>query len=45
MAGILTFIRAGVGSSFSPPKYLVPGAQMEIRLSEIGTLKNPVEFA
>jgi 2-keto-4-pentenoate hydratase/2-oxohepta-3-ene-1,7-dioic acid hydratase in catechol pathway len=29
----------------SPPKYLVPGTQMEVSISKIGTLKNPVEFA
>jgi 2-keto-4-pentenoate hydratase/2-oxohepta-3-ene-1,7-dioic acid hydratase in catechol pathway len=35
----------GVGSSLSPPQYLVPGTEMEVNISKIGTLKNPVEFA
>lgn len=35
----------GVGSSLSPPSYLVPGTKMEVNISKIGTLKNDVEFA
>jgi 2-keto-4-pentenoate hydratase/2-oxohepta-3-ene-1,7-dioic acid hydratase in catechol pathway len=35
----------GVGSGLSPPQYLVPGTEMEVNISKIGTLKNPVEFA
>jgi hypothetical protein len=28
-----------------PPRYLVPGTTMEVKISEIGTLKNGVNFA
>lgn len=37
--------KSGVGAGQDPPKYLVPGTQMEVKISEIGTLKNGVEFA
>lgn len=35
----------GVGSGLKPPKYLVPGTQMAVKISGIGTLRNGVEFA
>jgi 2-keto-4-pentenoate hydratase/2-oxohepta-3-ene-1,7-dioic acid hydratase in catechol pathway len=42
---ITDYIFPGVGSSLNPPQYLVPGTQMEVHISKIGTLKNSVEFA
>ncbi|KAI1618556.1 hypothetical protein EDD37DRAFT_623111 [Exophiala viscosa] len=42
---IMTGTPGGVGAGMSPPKYLVPGTKMEIQISKIGTLRNPVEFA
>lgn len=38
-------IISGVGAGLVPPQYLVPGTQMEVNISGIGTLKNSVEFA
>jgi 2-keto-4-pentenoate hydratase/2-oxohepta-3-ene-1,7-dioic acid hydratase in catechol pathway len=35
----------GVGAGLSPPKYLVPGTQMDVFISKIGTLRNNVVFA
>ncbi|MEH7081467.1 fumarylacetoacetate hydrolase family protein, partial [Neobacillus drentensis] len=37
---IATGTPAGVGKGFKPPKFLVPGDQMEITIEKIGTLKN-----
>lgn len=34
----------GVGAGLTPPKYLVPGTQMDVSISEIGTLRNGVVF-
>ena len=42
---IMTGTPGGVGAGFDPPRYLVPGTNMEIWISEIGTLQNTVEFA
>ncbi|KIX03161.1 uncharacterized protein Z518_06712 [Rhinocladiella mackenziei CBS 650.93] len=42
---IMTGTPGGVGASFNPPKYLVPGTVMEVEISKIGTLRNHVEFA
>ncbi|KAI8663229.1 FAA-hydrolase domain-containing protein [Fusarium keratoplasticum] len=42
---IMTGTPGGVGAGQDPPKYLVPGTRMEVKISEIGTLKNGVEFA
>ncbi|KIY03331.1 uncharacterized protein Z520_00022 [Fonsecaea multimorphosa CBS 102226] len=42
---IMTGTPGGVGSGMKPPKYLVPGTKMEVQISKIGTLRNPVEFA
>jgi 2-keto-4-pentenoate hydratase/2-oxohepta-3-ene-1,7-dioic acid hydratase in catechol pathway len=28
-----------------PPRYLVPGTSMEVKISKIGTLRNGVQFA
>ncbi|CAH0033857.1 unnamed protein product [Clonostachys rhizophaga] len=36
---------AGVGAGLKPPRYLVPETRMEVSVSEIGTLRNGVEFA
>ncbi|KAM0241510.1 hypothetical protein ACHAP5_007549 [Fusarium lateritium] len=41
---IMTGTPGGVGAGLEPPRYLVPGTQMEVRISHIGTLKNGVEF-
>ncbi|CAK7238096.1 hypothetical protein SEUCBS140593_010323 [Sporothrix eucalyptigena] len=41
---IMTGTPGGVGAGLSPPKYLVTGTAMEINISEIGTLRNGVEF-
>ncbi|RYP14196.1 hypothetical protein DL765_006557 [Monosporascus sp. GIB2] len=42
---IMTGTPGGVGSGQKPPKYLKPGTKMEVHVSNIGTLKNGVEFA
>lgn len=39
---IATGTPAGVGIGFSPPKYLQAGDRMEVTISGIGTLSNPV---
>jgi 2-keto-4-pentenoate hydratase/2-oxohepta-3-ene-1,7-dioic acid hydratase in catechol pathway len=36
---------AGVGAGLNPPKYLLPGTQMDVEISQIGTLRNRVAFA
>ncbi|KAM0267948.1 hypothetical protein ACHAPA_005547 [Fusarium lateritium] len=41
---IMTGTPGGVGAGLEPPRYLVPGTRMEVRISHIGTLKNGVEF-
>jgi 2-keto-4-pentenoate hydratase/2-oxohepta-3-ene-1,7-dioic acid hydratase in catechol pathway len=40
-----TYVTTGVGAGLKPPKYLVPGTKMEVYISEIGTLRNGVDFA
>ncbi|OGM40379.1 fumarylacetoacetate hydrolase family protein [Aspergillus bombycis] len=42
---IMTGTPGGVGAGLQPPRYLVPGTQMEVWVSGIGTLRNSVEFA
>ncbi|EED18874.1 fumarylacetoacetate hydrolase family protein [Talaromyces stipitatus ATCC 10500] len=42
---IMTGTPGGVGAGLNPPKYLVPGTQMDVFISEIGTLRNNVVFA
>jgi 2-keto-4-pentenoate hydratase/2-oxohepta-3-ene-1,7-dioic acid hydratase in catechol pathway len=42
---IMTGTPGGVGAGLNPPKYLVPGDQMEVIISKIGTLRNCVRFA
>ncbi|KAK5052595.1 hypothetical protein LTR84_002460 [Exophiala bonariae] len=42
---IMTGTPGGVGSGFKPPRYLTPGAKVEVNITKIGTLRNPVEFA
>jgi 2-keto-4-pentenoate hydratase/2-oxohepta-3-ene-1,7-dioic acid hydratase in catechol pathway len=39
---IATGTPAGVGIGFNPPKYLAPGDRVEVTISGIGTLSNPV---
>ncbi|KAB5516904.1 hypothetical protein GE09DRAFT_1231043 [Coniochaeta sp. 2T2.1] len=41
---IMTGTPGGVGAGFNPPKWLVPGTVMEVKISEIGTLRNTVVF-
>lgn len=41
---VLTVFCIGVGAGLNPPKYLVPGTQMDVSISEIGTLRNNVVF-
>lgn len=36
---------AGVGAGLNPPRYLVPGTQVDVSISEIGTLRNNIVFA
>ncbi|MEX0732253.1 MAG: fumarylacetoacetate hydrolase family protein [Aquisalimonadaceae bacterium] len=40
---IVTGTPAGVGIGFTPPKYLAPGDRVEVSISGIGVLENPVE--
>jgi 2-keto-4-pentenoate hydratase/2-oxohepta-3-ene-1,7-dioic acid hydratase in catechol pathway len=40
---IATGTPAGVGKGFNPPKFLMPGDQVEIYVENIGTLKNTIE--
>ncbi|KAJ5455926.1 uncharacterized protein N7458_004190 [Penicillium daleae] len=42
---IMTGTPGGVGAGLNPPKYLVPGTQMDVSISGIGTLRNNVVFA
>ncbi|KAJ6000794.1 hypothetical protein N7481_001203 [Penicillium waksmanii] len=42
---IMTGTPGGVGAGLSPPRYLVPGTQMDVSISGIGTLRNNVVFA
>ncbi|HLX87089.1 MAG TPA: fumarylacetoacetate hydrolase family protein, partial [Acidimicrobiales bacterium] len=35
----------GVGASFDPPRWLVPGSVVRIEIEGIGTLENPVVAA
>ncbi|KAH7141727.1 hypothetical protein EDB81DRAFT_691224 [Dactylonectria macrodidyma] len=41
---IMTGTPGGVGSGLKPPRYLVPGTKMEVHVTQIGTLRNGVEF-
>jgi 2-keto-4-pentenoate hydratase/2-oxohepta-3-ene-1,7-dioic acid hydratase in catechol pathway len=41
---IMTGTPGGVGAGLQPPRYLVPGNSMEVRISQIGTLRNGVKF-
>ncbi|KAL5358439.1 hypothetical protein BJX96DRAFT_182919 [Aspergillus floccosus] len=42
---IMTGTPGGVGAGLTPPKYLVPGTQMDVHITKIGTLRNNVVFA
>ncbi|KAL4737924.1 hypothetical protein BDV11DRAFT_145311 [Aspergillus similis] len=42
---IMTGTPGGVGAGLKPPKWLVPGTQMDVHISQIGTLRNNVVFA
>ncbi|KAH8700323.1 fumarylacetoacetate hydrolase family protein [Talaromyces proteolyticus] len=41
---IMTGTPGGVGAGFNPPKWLVPGTQVDVWISKIGTLRNTVVF-
>lgn len=41
---IMTGTPGGVGAGLSPPRYLKPGTKMEVQISQIGTLRNIVQF-
>ncbi|KAJ5133962.1 hypothetical protein N7448_001017 [Penicillium atrosanguineum] len=41
---IMTGTPGGVGAGLTPPRYLVPGTQMDVSISGIGTLRNGVVF-
>lgn len=40
---IATGTPEGVGAGFTPPRYLRPGDRVEVHVSGVGTLRNPVE--
>ncbi|CAG8092971.1 unnamed protein product [Penicillium nalgiovense] len=42
---IMTRTPGGVGAGLNPPKHLVPGTQIDVWISEIGTLRSGVIFA
>lgn len=42
---IVLLTSVGVGAGLTPPKYLVPGTQMDVHITKIGTLRNNVVFA
>ncbi|KAF2192353.1 fumarylacetoacetate hydrolase family protein-like protein [Zopfia rhizophila CBS 207.26] len=42
---IMTGTPSGVGYAMKTPQFLKPGDQVEVEITQIGTLKNPVEFA
>ncbi|KAF2476784.1 fumarylacetoacetate hydrolase family protein-like protein [Lindgomyces ingoldianus] len=42
---VMTGTPSGVGYAMNPPRFLKPGTQVEVNITQIGTLKNPVEFA
>ncbi|KAJ0159786.1 Uncharacterized protein CTA2_9114 [Colletotrichum tanaceti] len=42
---IMTGTPGGVGAGLKPPRWLMPGNQMEVSITNIGTLKNGVRFA
>jgi 2-keto-4-pentenoate hydratase/2-oxohepta-3-ene-1,7-dioic acid hydratase in catechol pathway len=39
---LLTGTPAGVGFTRDPPRFLVPGDELELTIERIGTLRNPV---
>jgi 5-carboxymethyl-2-hydroxymuconate isomerase len=39
---IATGTPVGAGVRFKPPRYLVPGDTVEVEVSGVGTLSNPV---
>ncbi|CAI7564187.1 unnamed protein product [Penicillium glandicola] len=41
---IMTGTPGGVGAGLTPPRYLVPGTQMDVVIDGIGTLRNGVVF-
>lgn len=41
---IFSFCFVGVGAGLTPPKYLVPGTQMDVSIDKIGSLRNNVVF-
>jgi len=42
---VMTGTPSGVGFAMNPPRYLKPGNEVEVEISQIGTLKNGVVYA
>ena len=42
---VMTGTPSGVGYAMKEPQFLQPGDLVEVNVSQIGTLKNPVEYA
>ncbi|MGB0558103.1 MAG: fumarylacetoacetate hydrolase family protein, partial [Paracoccaceae bacterium] len=40
---IITGTPTGAGARFDPPRYLIPGDEVEVEVSGLGTLRNWVE--
>ena len=40
---IVTGTPAGVGAARTPPRWMVPGEEVEVSIAGIGTLRNPIE--
>jgi len=43
--GRIANVLVGVGAGQKPQKWLVPGTQVDVQISKIGTLRNTVEYA
>ncbi|KAJ5678567.1 fumarylacetoacetate hydrolase [Penicillium maclennaniae] len=41
---IMTGTPGGVGNGMKPPRFLQPGTRMEVKVTDIGTLRNGVKF-
>lgn len=42
---IMTGTPGGVGGDMDPPRWLVPGNDVQVNITNLGTLRNPIEFA
>ncbi|OLN94117.1 Uncharacterized protein CCHL11_07148 [Colletotrichum chlorophyti] len=42
---IMTGTPGGVGAGFNPPRWLLPGQQIEVNITNIGTLRNGVRYS